>query len=105
MISLATVDYIQENNIKQYTFIKPRSIDDPSFQLDLFTKDSEMQSIGSMSQKESNLMTNNIIENYTNNISGSKLDILDFRVEIPKVSLQDDINNQKTVTFLDIKVE
>ena len=98
MISLATADNFQENNIKSYPFIKPQSIDDPSIQLDLVIKETEINSIAN-SQKESNLMTNNIIENYTNNISGSKLDVLDFRVEIPKVSLQVDINNQKTVIF------
>ena len=91
------VDNIQENNPKLYPITSKTLSDDSSIPMDLFNRGSEINLL-SLVRKESNLMNNNIIENYTSNLRKSKVDISDFIVEIPKISNQC-INNQKIVFF------
>ena len=97
-----TAIYIgQENKNRIRLSVKTLSIDNSLAKMDSFMKDSTVNPPTSIFHKESNLITSNIIENYTNNVSNPGVDDLDFRVEIPKTSIQG-INKQKTVTFFNI---
>ena len=80
---------------------KTLSVDNSLAKMDSFMKDSTVQPPTSIFRRESNLITSNIIENYTNNILNFRVDDLNFRVEIPKTTIQG-INKQKTVTYLNI---